>query len=182
MALTLLRHTTPDVAPGTCYGRTDLALADSFPAEAEAVLAALPGVDRIVSSPLRRCRRLAEHIADARALSVGIDPRLVEMDFGAWEGLAWSDIPRDELDAWAADFLHARPHGGESVAELRARVRDALDYWTRPAGRTLLVTHAGVVKAALARGERSEDYGASLDFGGMVHLTDGLVPTGEPDR
>ncbi|MEM7729757.1 MAG: alpha-ribazole phosphatase family protein [Pseudomonadota bacterium] len=170
MSLIALRHTTPDVAPGTCYGRTDLSLADSFEAEFAALLPGLPDAARIVSSPLARCHILAGRIAERRAQQVEIDPRLIEMVFGAWEGLDWSDIPRAELDAWAADFLHARPHGGESVAQLRDRVGSILSD-LRADGRThLLVTHSGVVKAALATGDRAEDYAASLGFGEWIHL------------
>jgi alpha-ribazole phosphatase len=170
MALTLLRHTTPDVVPGTCYGRTDLDVADSFPEEAKAVLSKLPKVDRIVSSPLQRCRRLADYVGQSLGLSVEVEPRLTEMDFGSWEGTLWSDIPRDGLDAWAADFLHAKPHGGESVAELSERVRATLSDWFDPSQRTLLVVHSGVVKAALAEGGTSEDYNTTIDFGRTVDL------------
>ena len=59
----LLRHTTPAVAEGTCYGRLDLPLAESFDTEFEALKAALPAFGRLVSSPLARCRQLAEQLA-----------------------------------------------------------------------------------------------------------------------
>ncbi|PID60024.1 MAG: hypothetical protein CSB44_11995 [Gammaproteobacteria bacterium] len=172
MPLIALRHTTPEVPPGTCYGRTDLGLAAGFEDEAAAVLDRLPPLAAIVSSPLFRCRELARVIGKARALPVMIDERLIEMDFGCWEGRLWNDIPREELDAWNDDFQHARPHGGESVAALTARTQHALDAW-RPraiAGSVLLVTHAGVIKAALAKGEGTEHYGAGVDFGSHVFL------------
>ncbi|MEO1000762.1 MAG: histidine phosphatase family protein, partial [Pseudomonadota bacterium] len=126
MGLTLIRHTTPEVPPGTCYGQTDLDLKPGFAEEAEAVLAALPPAERLITSPLRRCARLAERIGAARGLLPVPEPRLMEMDFGRWEGVPWDRIPRAELDAWAADFDHARPHGGESVAIFAARVEAAL--------------------------------------------------------
>ncbi|MEM7639843.1 MAG: alpha-ribazole phosphatase [Pseudomonadota bacterium] len=170
MAVILVRHTTPRVAPGTCYGQTDLPLVDSFEAEADQVLQSLPPIANIVSSPLQRCRRLAEHVAQARGLVIEIEPRLQEMDFGAWEGLPWNEIPRHELDAWAADFLHACPHGGETVARLQARVRQALKPWQAFERTTLCVTHAGVIRAALATGDTEEDFNTSIDFGGMIHL------------
>jgi alpha-ribazole phosphatase len=134
------------------------------------VLARLPLFDAIITSPLRRCRLLAEAIGAARGLTVETDPRLAEMDFGDWEGQPWSDIPRAGLDEWAADFLHARPHGGESVAQLQARVLAALaGYRARP-GHHLLVTHAGVIKAALASGPRAEDWPPALAFGEFVTI------------
>jgi alpha-ribazole phosphatase len=148
MALILARHTRPAVA-GTCYGRSDAALAPSFAAEAEALLAELPEIARIATSPLARCRRLADALGDRLGLPVAADPDLAEMDFGAWEGRPWDAIPAAELDAWAADLLGARPHGGESVAMLLARTRRALARLRGAPGAGLAITHAGVIRAAL---------------------------------
>ena len=170
MGLTLLRHTTPTVEPGTCYGRLDLDLAASFADEFAAVASSLPNVDHIVSSPLKRCRRLADFLADRYEVPKTFDERLQEMHFGAWEGKLWRDIPRAELDAWAADFMHARPHGGESVADLRERTAAAIRELQIMRGRTLVVTHAGVIKAALAAGETAEDHNTQIEFGGFVTL------------
>ncbi|MEM6899027.1 MAG: alpha-ribazole phosphatase family protein [Pseudomonadota bacterium] len=170
MGLILLRHTTPDVSLGTCYGRTDLDVVDSFADEARKAAEALPAFDRIVSSPLTRCRRLASFVAERAKLDVQVDMRIQEMDFGNWEGFLWSDIPREGLDAWAADFLHARPHGGESVAELRDRVGAALADWSTPGISTLIVTHSGVIRAALSTGDGAGDFNVNIDFGGFVTL------------
>lgn len=118
-----MRHTRPVLGTDFCYGSLDIAVADSFEADAETAMATLPAFEHIVSSPLSRARQLAERIAERRQLALSVDPRVREMDFAAWEGRPWSAIPRAELDAWAADFLDARPHGGESVRMLeRAHV------------------------------------------------------------
>lgn len=170
MALTLLRHTTPDVAPGTCYGRTDLALATSFADEASIVLAGLPRIDRIVSSPLTRCAELAEFVGERSGLNIIRDERLAEMDFGTWEMKPWSELPRDELDAWASDFLHARPHEGESVAMLTARTQNAIAELNHPSRHTLIVTHAGVIKAAFAALGGHHHYQSSVAYGGLITL------------
>lgn len=177
MALTLLRHTTPAIGSGICYGMTDLDVADTFAEEASAVLEALPPPDRIATSPLKRCRLLADHVGEALHLPVTVDDRLREMDFGAWEGLPWSDIPRAELDQWAEDFLHARPHGGESVAMLTARVRAALAEWDDHQSHALIVTHAGVIKAALATEATAEGYNTNIGFGRFIPLTQSLRGT-----
>ena len=165
-----MRHTRPAVAEGVCYGMTDLALAPTFEDEAARVLEALPVAERLTSSPLRRCQRLAERIGAARALVPVIDERLREMDFGAWEGLPWASIPRPELDAWAADFLHARPHGGESVHMLRERTRAALADYRRSGRSHLVVTHAGVIKAAQADAGHPRGWKTGVDFGAIVRL------------
>ena len=172
----LLRHTTPAVESGICYGATDLALATSFADEARAVLAALPRVDAVVSSPLSRCRELACYLAERRSLPVHMDDRLREMDFGHWEGRPWSSLPRAELNAWAADFLHAAPHGGESVHGLRQRVGAAMDEWSQRGDSLLVVTHAGVIKAALACGDSAAHFASQTAFGGLCSL----LPTAHP--
>jgi alpha-ribazole phosphatase len=166
----LLRHTRPVGAEGLCYGRLDLLPGADLAAEVARLNDSLPEVARIVASPLTRCRLLGEGLARARGLALALEPRLVEMDFGAWEGRPWADVPRAELDAWAADLLHARPHGGESVAQLAARVEAALaDLGARP-GRALVVTHAGVIKAALVPRRGPAAWSASIGFGEALDM------------
>ena len=166
----LLRHTTPAIAANTCYGITDVALTASFEEEARAVIASLPPVDRIVSSPLSRCHYLARHLANHLNRPIKYDERLREFNFGSWEAQCWDSIPRAELDAWAADFMHARPHGGDSVYHFRARVTAILDELRALDGCTLVVTHGGVIKTLLASGDGAEAYPARLPFGGLCAL------------
>lgn len=142
MRLFLIRHPQPEITPGICYGRSDLPLRQ--PWSADALRAYLPAGVPVVSSPLQRCRALAAALAS----NYRIDERLTELDFGVWEMQAWDDIPRAQIDAWAADPLGFRAHGGESVAQMQARVRQAL------AGLDghdcVWITHAGVMKLVLA--------------------------------
>ncbi|HEY1611147.1 MAG TPA: alpha-ribazole phosphatase [Paraburkholderia sp.] len=159
MDLVLIRHPAVDVPAGTCYGRSDVPLAgDAATAAAEigkrlaALRAPLP--QRVVSSPLGRCARVANALADAHGLVVRHDERLAEMDFGAWELCAWDAIAREQVDAWAADLMHAREHGGESVAQFDARVQagfDALCGEPDAVPATWAVTHSGVIRAVAAR-------------------------------
>lgn len=149
MRLVLVRHTPVAGVQGLCYGRTEVELAESFAADAAAVLAALPpGPWTLYSSPARRCRRLAAWLGGP----VSIDARLQELDFGAWEGRAWDDLPRHELDRWCAAFVTLPPPGGESFAGLAARAGAFVaDVARRHQGGTVLaVTHAGVIRALLA--------------------------------
>ena len=92
------------------------------------------------------------------------------MDFGSWEGREWSNIPKAELDAWADDFMHARPHGGESVAMLRKRVLAAVEDYKRHDGTQVLVCHAGVIKAVFAGGDDPGDYNFSPAYGGIFEI------------
>ena len=170
MHLTLVRHTRPLVPDGVCYGVTDLELAPTFEDEAARVVDALPHVERLVTSPLRRCLRLAERIGAAQSLAPIVDPRLKEMDFGTWEGIPWDAIPRDEMDAWAADFLHARPHGGESVHMLYERARSAIAEYREIGLSHIVVTHAGVIKAVRAKDRYPGAWKSNVEFGGTVTL------------
>ena len=168
--LILIRHTRPLVAEGVCYGSTDLELAPAFEDDAARVIEDLPTAERLVTSPLQRCRRLAERIGSALDLAPVVDPRLREMDFGAWEGVPWDAIARAELDAWAADFLHARPHGGESVQMLYERARSAIADYRRTGRSHVVVTHAGVIKATRATDRHPGAWRSNVDFGGIVRL------------
>ena len=170
MPVILVRHTRPAVPAGVCYGMTDLDLAPTFEDEAMAVVATLPPADRVVSSPLRRCRLLAERIGAARGIAPVFDDRLREFDFGAWEGVPWEGIPKAELDAWAADFFHARPHGGESVHMLRERVGTAIADYRRSTLSHVVITHAGVIKAALAQSGHPDGWKANVEFGAAIQL------------
>ena len=170
MTVILVRHTRPEIPEGVCYGMTDLDLAPTFDDEAAAVLAVLPRAERLVSSPLQRCRRLAERIGAVRGIAPAFDERLREFDFGEWEGVPWDAIPRSELDEWAADFLHARPHGGESVQMLHDRVGSAIADYRRSGASHVVVTHAGVIKAALVRTGHPDGWKAVVGFGDSIRL------------
>ena len=151
-ALYLIRHTTPRIAPGICYGQIDIGLADSFREEADSVLHYLPPLELILASPLQRARRLAEHLAQTRHCELRSDGRLMEKHFGAWEGNAWDNIARNEIDAWAADIMGYAPPGGESAQQLMRRVQALLsDIAQLPQRSIALVAHGGSIKAMLAQ-------------------------------
>ncbi len=169
MGLVLLRHTKPDIADGTCYGSTDLKPGSRFGAEAETAIAALPWkADQILSSPLIRCARLADCVSAAHGTETSFHDGLKEMDFGVWEGLRWDSVPVDELNQWANDLLHARPHGGESVYQMQQRalaVLDAEDAW-RVDTNTLVITHAGVIRAVLDHAGVRDAWVTQTPYGG----------------
>jgi alpha-ribazole phosphatase len=142
--IALVRHPAPLIEPGICYGRLDVA-ADPF--------AATPLGDPdlrdatwVWTSPARRCRGLAEAIAGALSVPLAVDPRLLELDFGEWEGLSWDAIAIQDLDRWAAAPLAFAPPGGESGAELLARVRDFHADLRRHQQNCVVVSHGGPLK------------------------------------
>lgn len=168
MQLYLIRHPRPQVSAGLCYGQTDLPLAEDVAACAASLRAALPSDAPCFTSPSQRCRLLAERLHPVPV----VDARLMEMHFGLWEMQAWDDIPREALDAWAADPLGFVPPGGESVSALQARVLDFLAQHQHLPALTL-VTHGGVIKllAGLAAGEPTSVWQArKFDYGVLLPL------------
>ena len=143
MRLHLIRHLKPVIEPGVCYGRHDCS-AESVEAAALALRAVLPAGLPVWSSPLIRCRALAEQLHTHPL----IDDRLAEMHFGDWEERRWDDIPRAELDAWAADVAGYSPPGGESPRDLQRRALDFVASLAVP--EAVIVTHAGVIRTLLA--------------------------------
>jgi broad specificity phosphatase PhoE len=125
MELVLIRHTRCDVTPGACYGHLDVPLAHTASADIEQTLARTPSVARVFSSPSRRCHLLAEALARRDGCPIHVLPELQELNFGEWEGVAWSVVPRALSDAWAEDPWNRAPPRGESERELWERVKRA---------------------------------------------------------
>lgn len=147
--LVLIRHPRPEVPDGVCYGRSDLAVADSeVRSVAVALLREVPQGARIYSSPLQRCLLLAHELS--RMLSCDsplVDPRLAEMHFGAWEMQGWEAIARAEVEAWSADLIGYRPGGGETVLEMAQRVQAFLRELTNTGiPEAVVVCHAGTIR------------------------------------
>jgi len=154
MDIVLIRHPTVALDEGVCYGHADVALAENAKISSNALalrLATLqvPAPRVLISSPLTRCAAFAAEVANDFGCVVSHDESLKEMDFGAWESQRWDAIDRAQLDDWAANFEHARAHGGESVAQFAARVHAWFDAFarTRELSPAYVVTHAGVIRA-----------------------------------
>jgi broad specificity phosphatase PhoE len=110
--------------------------------------------DAIYSSDLVRAKQTAEIIAAKLGLPVLFDPRLREVNLGAWEGLLGAEVERDfplELAERRANPAHQRPPGGETVAEVAERARAALSdiHSARPVGSVIAVTHGVTMATAL---------------------------------
>ena len=150
MRLHLVRHLAPLVDHGVCYGRTDLATDPAAQLQALASLrAALPMTAPIYTSPLQRCLHLAEALGGA---TLHVDKRLVELDFGCWEMQPWEAIARADIDAWADDVAHYRPGGGESVADMAARIASFYaDILQANVDEAIVICHAGAIRLLSAR-------------------------------
>jgi alpha-ribazole phosphatase len=150
MKLWLVRHAAVRVAPGICYGSSDVQAKPEATLEAaQALAAAVPAQAPVWHSPLQRCERLAQSLCGLRPdLTPKEDARLAEMDFGEWEGCAWGTIGQRALAAWTDAFWTHRPGGGETVAELMGRVAKAFDEARDRNSDCVWITHAGVIRAA----------------------------------
>lgn len=143
MELILIRHTAPDINKEICYGQSDLDLASSFESELMPILKELGTQAKVYSSPLKRCRLLADRIGT----EVLLDDRLMEMDFGDWELKPWNDIPMDEIQPWYDDYVNIRTNNGESLQLLDARLRSFFDEIKALDDDVVVcVTHAGVIR------------------------------------
>ncbi|MCP4399427.1 MAG: alpha-ribazole phosphatase [bacterium] len=175
MDVYLIRHTRVNVATGVCYGRSDVALADSYIEEWKDLCSKLPltDVELVFSSPLSRCHLFAKYL---QAADLKVDPRLVELDFGQWELQTWDAINAQQFDGWAADVAHRRCPGGESYQEQFQRAAAFWDECTADKQKhscMFVVTHSGFIRALLAYIleiplEKSLRLG--LDFGSVTKI------------
>ena len=150
MKLWLVRHAQVVLPPGTCYGALNVpADAEATRQSASALAQALPPRATIRTSPLQRCEQLTQAVIGLRPdLVYKTDTRLQEMNFGAWEGRPWADIPLGEIEVWTANFAdHAAGGHGDSVGAVMARVAQAFDELAQ-APDTVWITHAGIIRAA----------------------------------
>ena len=178
MDVYLVRHTTPDVAVGVCYGQADVGLADSFDAE---WLALSPKIEHLVnplvfSSPLQRCAKLAQRTVDHFNFSSPlIDARLLELDFGDWELKSWRDIPQGIVGEWTDEHVKQAPPNGESYVALHHRAKaflyDLAKYQNNQ--QALVFTHAGVIRALVAEALNVPLREASklgVGYGSVTHI------------
>lgn len=100
----------------------------------------------LLSAPETRARQTA-HLFGSE---MEIVPELHDCDFGRWQGQRINDLQEHEAEAlqtWFADSASA-PHGGESVAQVCARVGAWLDTLRTP-GHFVVITHPFVIRAAI---------------------------------
>jgi alpha-ribazole phosphatase len=146
--LILVRHgRTALNATGRLQGRIDEPLDDVGRKQAAVVADHVGQVDLLISSPLRRVTETAESFG----IPFETDERWIELSYGIFEGVAVADTPSEAWDHWQEN-VHYVPPGGESLAQLDLRVRDACEGLSRLAGDAdvAVVTHVSPIKSAVA--------------------------------
>ena len=150
----LLRH--GECEGGDVYrGSLDVPLSASGWEQLRASAGDFADWDRIVSSPLQRCARFAEELAERHALPLVIQEAFREVHFGDWEGRAIADVWREQgshVRRFFADPVNAAPPNGEPLAEFEQRV---LAGWhallqAHRNERVLLIAHGGTIRVLLA--------------------------------
>ncbi|MBC9933829.1 alpha-ribazole phosphatase [Chitinophaga qingshengii] len=171
MEIYLIRHTTPAIESGVCYGFSDIDVADTFETEVAALKAKLPaGTFDVYTSPLQRCHKLATALFGNDVIT---DERLKEMNFGAWEMQPWEAIGKEELQTWADDFVLAKVPQGESYEDLYTRSMAMIDEVIVKGNNAVLVTHGGVIRSILAHATNTplvDSFDLKVQYGRISQL------------
>lgn len=135
-------------------GRMDVALTERGRAQAREAAEAIAawGPERIFTSPLSRCRAIADDAAARLGLEPVVDERLVEIEFGAIEGIRLDQLAaRGYRFPWPIEDGRTVPApGAESFEDLIARARSFVDYVATLPGKTSCITHGGLSRALFA--------------------------------
>jgi alpha-ribazole phosphatase len=171
----LIRHTTPAVSKGVCYGQSDLDVTDSFYTEAAVIKMHLPeGIRQVYSSPLIRCRKLAAHLFPENGII--FHNELMEIHCGQWEMRPWNEIPAAETDPWMNDFVRICIPGGESYIDLYERVVGCFSQILSAGIPAAIVTHGGVIRSILSYITQTPLHDSfstfSLHYGCVVRIND----------
>ncbi|NLR78582.1 alpha-ribazole phosphatase [Chitinophaga eiseniae] len=171
MEIYLIRHTTPAIESGVCYGASDVDVAASFDTEVARIKPLLPAKSlEVYTSPLQRCEKLAAALFGDTYTK---DDRLKEMNFGDWEMLPWDNISRTALRKWADNVVFEHIPGGESYEELYVRSIQLLEEVMSNGKDAVLVTHGGVIRCILAHVTDTalvDAFDILVDYGHISHL------------
>ena len=155
MKLYLLRHGETEMnVKKVYYGRTDCDLTEKGEAQAlllKSTFADLP-LDIVLESPLLRAKRTADLVLGERDVPRLRDDRLMELDFGEWEGKSWQELQGDAVyEEWCKEWQTTRPPKGESFLDLAERVAAFCDdLKKREEQDILVVAHHAVLQQIMA--------------------------------
>ncbi len=153
MKIYLIRHTSPNIEAGICYGQANVGVTGTFQEEVKSLLERFRPTEPVSvwSSPLIRCSQLAKELANALPITdeIHYDDRLKETHFGQWELKHWDQIGKETLQHFRLDLAHNVPPGGESFSEVQVRaihfLKELMGSNTSNQGH-VIVTHAGIIR------------------------------------
>ena len=147
--LLFIRHTSVEHPRGFCYGNLDVDVSTDFDSEASwlqnQLIEYIP--DKVYSSPLQRCTKLAEFLFQ----NYSTENRIKELNYGIWEGLTWEEIAVPEGSNWIFENSSTILENGESFEIQKQRVVDFIEEISNSDERRIaIVAHGGVIRSAIS--------------------------------
>jgi broad specificity phosphatase PhoE len=146
-----VRHGQTEInRDGRLQGRLDRPLTDLGREQARLVAAGLAGcgATAVFTSPLVRAADTARAVASVLGVTVETDDRLLEVDYGDWDGRKLGDVSPEEWRQWIDDKEFAPP-GGESLISVVARVGEFCAERLHADDTIVAVSHVSPIKAAV---------------------------------
>ena len=172
----LIRHGMTDAVGTVMTGRAPGLLLNGAGVQHVATLpqrlAAVP-IDAVFASPLERTVATAQVLAAARGLEVQLEPRITEIDYGAWTGRRYAAMAADPTwQLYNSVRSVSRPPDGELLLDVQQRAVTALlDMHARHPGQTVaVVSHGDVLRAIL-----QYFLGMPIDFVLRLELSPGRI-------
>ena len=109
--------------------------------------------EAICSSPMERTQETANAIAARQNVAVRVRPEINELDFGDWVGHKLDDLrPQENWKQFNSFRSGTRAPGGELMLETQNRIVTFMQglRMEHPSGNVALVSHADVIKSAVA--------------------------------
>lgn len=173
MKLICIRHTKTAMPAGTCYGQSDVPLADSYLEEKQLIEKQLTPhrFCKVYCSPLNRCSLLARQLFPRE--NVVSDGRLMELNFGEWELQHWDEISKTpHAKVWFEDFVYTQCPQGESFSEQILRTQKFLEELRQKNFKQVaIITHGGTIRAIhslLNKIPPHEAFNLKVDYGEVL--------------
>ena len=152
MDIYLIRHSAVYNPNKLCYGQSEIPLEENFTVDfdwiKDALQAQFTADTLFISSPFRRCTKLADYLSDGY---YQINNQITEINFGSWEMKPWSKIDEHEMNPWMQDFVNYRIPKGENFIDLFERVISFYEeIIQKEVKNIILVTHAGVIRSLVS--------------------------------
>lgn len=170
----LVRHAPVQGKAGVCYGRQEVELCSGWEALVENLFVFVKKLSctNIYTSPSKRCYEMADRLAKKAHITLIVDHRLLELNFGLWEGQRWETIDRSQLDLWAMCPETFAPPKGESGLSLCQRVKSFWQEIVQKKQSVCVISHGGPLRVlkSLAIGEQPYLLAPSMPQGSFCLL------------
>ena len=152
MRIYLLRHTSLSIEPDIFYGQSDIDVSDNFENEVKKIKHKIAKLNiddekiKIISSPLTRCKKLANVLFS----DFSVEERIKELNFGDWENKNIKQIPKGQLESWKNNIMSFKIPNGESNNEFYQRVKRFCDEVIKINQDIFIIAHAGSINCIIS--------------------------------